>query len=388
MTETPARYKARILSYQAGADPMVLLPTAPDTVATLIADASSEDLSHRPAPGRWCVREIIAHLADTELVVAYRIRTILSSPGTAIQAFDQDVWARTGRYDARDVKQSLGLFRALRDANLELLRSLSPEQWARHGVHAERGVESVRDIAMLHAGHDINHLKQVEAILETRPKPTVMTPVGLTSRWVAANRALETESENPLYRDPYARALAGEPGFAMMSVTQTAMGVPNATGPEAYLTIRTKFLDDALLAAVRTSSIAQVVIFAAGMDARAMRLEWPSGLVLFEVDRDDVFDHKEHVLAEMNAKPACDRRIVRVDLAGPWTAALRDAGFDPERPAAFLIEGLLMYLDEPAVTRLLTSLRALARVGSWIGLDVVSQDLLTAPYFRAYLKQL
>ena len=89
---------------------------------------------------------------------------ILSSPGTAIQAFDQDVWARTGRYDRTDVRSSLELFRVLRRANLALLRSLSRAEWEMFGVHAERGVETVRDIAMYFAGHDINHFKQIEAI--------------------------------------------------------------------------------------------------------------------------------------------------------------------------------------------------------------------------------
>lgn len=387
-TETVAQYKARILSYQAGADPLALLAAAPDKLASLVQDVSSEDLSHHLAPGKWSIKEIVAHLADAELVGAYRIRMILSMPGTPIQAFDQDLWARSGRYDSGDFARSLRLFKALREANLTLLRSLSAEEWNFHGIHSERGVESVRDIATLYAGHDINHLTQIEAILQTRPKPTVMTPVGLTSRWVAANRALETESEAPLYRDPYARALAGEPGFAMMSASRAAMGLADSASPDAYLTIRTKFFDEMLLRAVRESSIDQVVILAAGMDARAMRLDWPRDLVLFEVDRDDVFEHKEAVLASLNARPACDRRIVRVDLAGPWTAALTEAGFASNRPAAILVEGLLMYLDDSAVAQLFTTLRALATEGSWIGADIMSADMLTSAYTTNYLKEL
>ena len=89
---------------------------------------------------------------------------ILSSPGTAIEAFDQDIWAQTGRYDKIEVGLSLEMFRLLRESNLRLLRSLSAEEWNLFGVHAERGVESIRDIAMYFAGHDINHFKQIEAI--------------------------------------------------------------------------------------------------------------------------------------------------------------------------------------------------------------------------------
>jgi hypothetical protein len=163
-SETVSEYKERILRYQAGADPLVLQANAPEVLAVLVAGLTSEQLAHRPAPGKWCIREIVAHLADDELVGAYRIRLILSAPGTAIQAFDQDVWARTGRYSTSDIQDSLSLYRALRFANLKLLQSLTAEEWDMFGVHAERGIESLRDIAMYFAGHDINHFQQIEAI--------------------------------------------------------------------------------------------------------------------------------------------------------------------------------------------------------------------------------
>ena len=163
--ETISEYKARILGYQAGADPLALQAKAPDILASLIDGLTEEEVGRRPAPLKWSIREIVAHLADDELVGAYRIRLILSDPGTTIQAFDQDVWARTGRYGTTDVAESLALYRALRRANLKLLRSLTAEEWDRSGVHAERGVESLRDIAMYFAGHDINHFNQIRSIL-------------------------------------------------------------------------------------------------------------------------------------------------------------------------------------------------------------------------------
>jgi hypothetical protein len=163
-TETVAEYKARILSYQAGADPLTLQAKAPDVLAMLVEGLCAEDLDQRPAPGKWSIREIVAHLADDELVGAYRMRLILSAPGTAIQAFDQAVWARTGRYRTSDVNESLDLYRTLRFANLKLLQSLTAPEWDTFGVHAERGVESVRDIAMYFAGHDINHFRQIDDI--------------------------------------------------------------------------------------------------------------------------------------------------------------------------------------------------------------------------------
>ena len=168
--EEAATYKAKILSYQAGADFLALQEAAPQTLASLIEDLSEEELSRRPAPGKWSIQEIVAHLADDELVGGYRIRLILSASGTEIQAFDQDVWSRTGRYDQADIHSSLELFRVLRQANLTLLRSLRAEEWEMFGVHAERGPESIRDIAMYYAGHDINHFKQIDAIrLASRP---------------------------------------------------------------------------------------------------------------------------------------------------------------------------------------------------------------------------
>jgi len=166
--ETQASYKARILSYQAGSDPLRLQATAADRLASLIAGLSAADLSRRPRSDKWSIQEIVAHLAEDELVGAYRIRLILSAPGTPIQAFDQAVWARTGRYSRRDVNESLALYRLLREVNLGLFQHLSAEEWERHGVHAERGRESVRDIALYYAGHDINHFKQIEAILSRR----------------------------------------------------------------------------------------------------------------------------------------------------------------------------------------------------------------------------
>jgi hypothetical protein len=162
--EAASAYKARILSHQAGADFLALLASAPAKLASLVGGLSAEELARRPAPEKWSIQELVAHLADDELVGGYRIRMILSAPGTPIQAFDQDVWARTGRYDKADVRSSLEMFRVLRQANLALLRSLSPGEWEMFGTHAERGAESIRDIAMYYAGHDINHFKQIEAI--------------------------------------------------------------------------------------------------------------------------------------------------------------------------------------------------------------------------------
>lgn len=216
-----------------------------------------------------------------------------------------------------------------------------------------------------------------------------MTPVGATARWIAAARALETEHDTPLFTDPYARALAGDVGFVLLAEMRLAAGpTAGSTGPDLYLSLRTRFLDDALLVAVRERGIDQVVLLAAGMDTRAFRLPWPTGVVVYELDRDDVFDVKEPVLAGFDAEPACDRRVIRVDLALEWIPELLRAGFDRNRPSAFLTEGLLMYLEPDAAENVVAGISSIAADGSWIGLDAVNKEMLDSPFTKAYMKKL
>src|SRR5260370_10973890 len=141
----------------------------PTELERLITGAAATRLQQRPARGKWSVAEILAHLDDTEIVASWRIRSILGAPGTPLQAFDQDTWVSAGHYDRRDPRKSLELFRVLREVNLELFQALTPEQWKQHGMHAERGVETVEHVARLFAGHDVNHTQQVEQILASNP---------------------------------------------------------------------------------------------------------------------------------------------------------------------------------------------------------------------------
>jgi methyltransferase (TIGR00027 family) len=215
-----------------------------------------------------------------------------------------------------------------------------------------------------------------------------MSPVALTSRWVAAIRARETDRLDRLFDDPYAASLAGEAGFAMLSESQKVQ--PGAPSDDAnpYVSIRTRFFDDALLRAVGDASVRQVVILAAGMDARSFRLAWPSGVTVYELDRDEVFDHKEAILRGMCAEPTCTRQVVRADLEHDWTAPLKQAGFDADRPAAFLAEGLTVYLTEASVAKLLTDSAHVAHAGTWLGIDLIGTELLTSPYMKAFLEML
>lgn len=164
MNELPQQYTKRILDYVEGREPLAVQAATSRKLDRLVKGVSTAKLRKRPAPEKWSVGEILAHLADAEIVIGYRIRLILGSPGVPIVAYDQDSWAGSGHYDKRDPRKSLEQFRALREANLALLKSLTPEQWQHYGMHSERGQESVEKIARMCAGHDINHLQQIEKI--------------------------------------------------------------------------------------------------------------------------------------------------------------------------------------------------------------------------------
>jgi len=173
MQETPQQYTQRILGYVARRDPVRVQRATPKKIERVIRSLRPRQLRWRPAPGKWSIVEILAHLAETELVGGYRIRMILSANGTPIQAFDQDAWARNGDYAARDPRLSLALFRALREANLALLSSLPRKKWKNYGMHAERGKETIARVAAMFAGHDVNHLQQIAHLARAsrRTKP-------------------------------------------------------------------------------------------------------------------------------------------------------------------------------------------------------------------------
>ncbi|MFI5114247.1 MAG: DinB family protein [Terriglobales bacterium] len=165
MKETVQQYVQRIGSYIAGQEPLKVQAATPKKLERLVARASTAKLRKRPAPDKWSVVEILAHLADVEIVIGWRIRAILGAPGTPVQAYDQDAWAAAGRYAKRNPRESVALIRAVRAANLALYKSLSPEQWKHYGMHSERGQETVEQIVRMIAGHDLNHLQQIERIV-------------------------------------------------------------------------------------------------------------------------------------------------------------------------------------------------------------------------------
>lgn len=165
MKETVQQYMQRISGYAEGKQPLTVQAATAKKLERLIKGVSTAKLRKRPALEKWSVSEILAHLADTEIVGSFRMRLILGAPGTPIPAFDQDAWVVSGHYEKRDPRKSLELFRTLRGANLAVLKSLTPEQWKHFGMHAERGQETIERVVLMFAGHDINHLQQVERIL-------------------------------------------------------------------------------------------------------------------------------------------------------------------------------------------------------------------------------
>jgi uncharacterized damage-inducible protein DinB len=134
---------------------------APATLAKLIASASEAALRQPPAPGKWSVVAILAHLAEDELSSSWRYRQMLEHPGVALPGFDQEEWARRGDYTTWDPHEALEMFRLLREANLRLLARLTAEEWQSWGMHAERGRITVADLAGHMPGHDASHIEQI-----------------------------------------------------------------------------------------------------------------------------------------------------------------------------------------------------------------------------------
>jgi tRNA-binding protein len=169
MQETTEQYVDRILSNVGTDDPWAILASTPSRLRAAIAGRPRARLEFKPGPDRWSVIEILAHLADTEIVGAWRIRSVLASDGTTLQPYDQDRWAATFRYASSDPFESLDVFRATRSSTLSLLRRVDPSLHQNHGMHGERGRETVAHIVRLYAGHDRNHLGQIERLLAADP---------------------------------------------------------------------------------------------------------------------------------------------------------------------------------------------------------------------------
>jgi len=211
--------------------------------------------------------------------------------------------------------------------------------------------------------------------------------VGATAIGVAAMRAAETRRPDALFRDPYAARLVEAAGSGWSHIMRAQIAAAGGTEDRpvysslaAMLIARTVYFDE-YFAAASAAGIRQVVILASGLDARAYRLELPSGTVVFEIDQPKVLEFKNSVLADV--RPAADRRAIGVDLRQDWPKALWDNGFDPTAPTAWLAEGLLRYLPGEAQDRLFGDIAALSAPGSRIALNIGRGRREDSPAMRA-----
>jgi methyltransferase (TIGR00027 family) len=202
--------------------------------------------------------------------------------------------------------------------------------------------------------------------------------IAATGLIVAAMRADESARADALFTDPFAERLAGEEGRQLLD--DFAGGNPQAS---AAIVVRTRLYDEALQRA-QAAGVSQVVILAAGMDARSYRLPWQDGSTVYEVDQAQVIAAKEERLA--GEQPRCQRVAVGADLSDDWPKVLQSRGFDSSLKTAWLIEGLLQYVDASAVDRLFARVDALSAPGSVLLYDVVGKTMLAAPFLQPTLE--
>lgn len=214
------------------------------------------------------------------------------------------------------------------------------------------------------------------------------TSVGATATMVAAQRAISTEQK--LIDDPYAAPLVravGIDAYVRLVNGEIPVGGDSGFDPQRMaegMACRTRFYDDFFLDAAR-SGVGQAVILASGLDARAYRLPWQNGTVVYEVDMPEVIEFKTSTLRDLGAEPTAQRRTVAVDLRDDWAAALQASGFDSQAPAAWSAEGLLLYLPDEAQDALFDKITALSAPGSQLAFDLIPNTaVFTDERWRAH----
>lgn len=201
--------------------------------------------------------------------------------------------------------------------------------------------------------------------------------VGATATMVAASRAVASQGPNPLLDDPLAdplvRAVGLDPFVRIIDgeVDLEDDALLNRKARAEQITVRTRFFDEFFTDATN-AGITQAVILASGLDTRAYRLPWPAATVVYEIDQPRVIAFKTDTLAGIGAAPTAERRAIGVDLRDDWPAALRAAGFDATRPAAWSAEGLLPYLPPEAQDRLFDHITALSAPGSRLATEHIA----------------
>ena len=162
--EQARQYTNAILGVLGDRDPWEVLSATAGALRRAVEGLSDGQLSMPEAEGKWSVRQVDRHLADTEIVWGWRFRLVFAQDSPAITGFDQDAWADRLHYDLAPLDDALNEFSVLRRTHLRLLTSASQADPARFGVHAERGEETVAHMMKMNAGHDLLHLRQIDRI--------------------------------------------------------------------------------------------------------------------------------------------------------------------------------------------------------------------------------
>jgi uncharacterized damage-inducible protein DinB len=162
--EDAEEYIRALVDLLGNQDPLAVLRETPAAVRQLARGLTAEELRAPETEGKWCVAEVLQHLADSELVWGYRLRRTLAEDHPPLRGFDQDLWASRLRYADADAEQALEMFGALRAANVSLLEGATNEDLQRCGEHEERGDESIAQMMQLYAGHDLVHRRQLARI--------------------------------------------------------------------------------------------------------------------------------------------------------------------------------------------------------------------------------
>ncbi|WP_025737146.1 SAM-dependent methyltransferase [Mycobacterium genavense] len=205
------------------------------------------------------------------------------------------------------------------------------------------------------------------------------TSVGATATMVAAGRAAATKADKPLIHDPFAEPLVRAVGIEFLArwVNGDITAADIDSADEAWglqrmadlMSVRTPYFD-AFFRDAMDAGIRQAVILASGLDARAFRLSWPAGTTMFEIDQPEVIQFKNSTLADLGAQPTTELRAVPIDLRHDWPTALREKGFDPSAPSAWIAEGLLAFLPPDAQDRLLDNITGLSTRGSRLAAEI------------------
>ncbi|RFU86796.1 SAM-dependent methyltransferase [Streptomyces triticagri] len=208
-----------------------------------------------------------------------------------------------------------------------------------------------------------------------------MHPVSYTAQWMAAARALESQRADALYNDPYAKQLAEPKGFELIDHY-------DGSGILPFISIRTRYLDDAIKDLLADGTVKQVVLIAAGMDTRAFRLDWPDDVTVYEVDHGPLIEEKQRRLDALGAEPAVERRPVKADLTSTWLPDLEAAGFDRTQPTLWIAEALTFFLTDEQAAGLLQLLASASAPGSRLSFDILGKTLLRNPFNRRFLQKL